>query len=147
MKIQVRDVVSYLGRDYLVDGVVNYHLNGKRSQLARAVDGDTVLWVEPPQDDAADRFLVLKEIRDLEMAIPPPENICYRDITYVQRTGGKASVDVTGSAPERAPGSVQLWRYRAAGDLFVQIESSTGGVWMAAGESVHRGMLEILPGK
>jgi hypothetical protein len=147
MKIQVRDVVSYLGRDYLVDGVVNYHLNGKRSQLARAVDGATVLWVEPPQDDADDRLLVLKEIHDLEMAIPPPETIAYRDGSYVQRTSGKASVDITGTAPERAPGSVQLWRYRAAGDLFVQIESGSGGVWMAAGESVHGGMIEILPGK
>ena len=46
MKIHVRDVVSFFGRDYLVEGVVGYHVNGKRFQLARAVDGDAVLWVD-----------------------------------------------------------------------------------------------------
>jgi hypothetical protein len=147
MKIQVRDVISYLGQDYLVEGVVTYRVNGKRFQLARAVDGETVLWVEPLRDDGDDRLLVLKEIRDLEMAIPPPETISYRDLTYLQRMAGKATVEVSGVVPERSPGSIQIWRYRAAGDVFLQIDSGPGGVWMATGESVHRGMIDILPGR
>src|SRR5260370_441959 len=48
MKIQVRDVVSYLGQDYVVEGVATWIVGGKTHPLARAVDGDTVLWVEPP---------------------------------------------------------------------------------------------------
>src|SRR5258708_33396885 len=71
MKIHVRDVVSFFGRDYLVEGVVGYHVNGKRFQLARAVDGDAVLWVEPARDEADERLMVFKEVRDLEMTIPP----------------------------------------------------------------------------
>ena len=147
MKIQVRDVVSHLGRDYLVDGVVTYNLNGKRFQLARAVDGNDVLWIEPLRDDSDDRLLVLKELRDLEMSIPPPESIFYRGHTYLQRLAGKATVEVAGTVPERSPGTIQVWRYRAAGDLFLQIDAGPSETWMAAGESVHRGMIEILPGK
>jgi Domain of unknown function (DUF4178) len=147
MKIQVRDAVSYAGRDYLVEGVVSYELGGKTWQLARAVDGEAVLWIEPLRDDHDDRLLVMREIRDLEMTVPPPAAIVYRDLTYVQRLGARVNVEVSGKAPDRAGGYVQLWRYRAAGDLYLQIEESLGRVSMLAGESVHRGMIDILPAR
>jgi hypothetical protein len=150
MKIQVRDVVSYAGRDYIVEGVLTYQLGGKRYELARAVDGDVVLWIEPPRDGAQvsnDRLLMLREIRDLEMSVPPPESISYHELTYVQRLSGRATVEVSGQAPERVGGSVQLWRYRAAGDLYLQIEEGGGRVFMLAGESVHTGMIDVLPGR
>jgi len=147
MKIHVRDVVSFFGRDYLVEGVIGYHVNAKRFQLARAVDGDAVLWVEPLRDDGDERLMVFKEVRDLEMAIPPPATILYNGATYLQRLTGKSTLEVAGSIPERSAGTVQLWRYHAAGDLALHIESSGAGAWIAAGESVHRGMIDILPGK
>jgi Domain of unknown function (DUF4178) len=147
MKLQVRDVVSYAGRDYIVEGILTYQLGGKSFQLARAVDGEIVLWIEPPREEADDRLLVLREIRDLEMSVPPPESISYHDLTYVRRLVGRATVEVAGQVPDRAGGSVQLWRYRAAGDLFLQIEEGAGRVFMAAGESVHRGMIDVLPGR
>ena len=147
MKIQVRDVVSYAGRDYIVEGVLTYQHGGKSSQLARAVDGDLVLWIEPLREESDDRLLVLREIRDLEMSVPPPESIDYHDLTYVRRLTGRSTVDVSGQIPERTSGSVQIWRYRAAGDLFLQIEEGGGRVFMLAGESVHRGMIDILPGR
>ncbi len=147
MKIHVRDVVSFFGRDYLVEGVVTYAVNGKRFQLARAVDGDAVLWVEPLRDEADDRLMVFKQVRDLEMAIPPPASILYGQATYLPRLAGKASVEISGAVPEHSAGASQVWRYHAAGDMVLHIESGSSGTWMAAGESVHRGMIDILPGK
>jgi hypothetical protein len=147
MKLQVRDVVSYAGRDYIVEGVIGYAVGGKVTQLARAVDGDIVLWIEPTRDEVDERLLVMREIRDLEMSVPPPESISYHDLTYVRRFTGRASVEIAGQVPDRSSGSVQLWRYRAAGDLFLQIEEGGGRVFMLAGESVHRGMIDILPGR
>ena len=147
MKIQVNDVVSYAGRDYIVEGLVSYESGGDSWQLARAVDGATVLWVEPPHVDTEERLLVLREIRDLEMSVPPPESISYHDLTYVRRLTGRATVELAGQVPDRSGGSVQLWRYRAAGDLFLQIEEGGGRVFMLAGESVHRGMIDVLPGR
>ena len=38
MPIHIRDVLSFHGRDYLVEGLVVYRLAGKTLQLARAVD-------------------------------------------------------------------------------------------------------------
>jgi hypothetical protein len=150
MKIQVRDAVSYAGRDYIVEGVLTYDAGGQGGQswqLARAVDGDAVIWVEPLRGDTDDRLLVLREIRDLEMSVPPPTAIAYHDLTYVQRLATRVNVTVLGQVPDRATGSVMLWRYRAAGDLFLQLEEGAGRVTMLAGESVHQGMIDILPGR
>lgn len=148
MKIQLKDVISYAGRDYIVEGIATYHLAGKTSTLVRAVDGDLVFWIEAPRPDvSSDRLLVLREIRDLEIAVPPPESISYRDLTYVQRLSGRATVELAGDVPERAAGSADVWRYRAAGDLYLQIEEGGGRVFMLAGETVHRGMIDVLPGR
>jgi hypothetical protein len=148
MKIQVKDVISYAGRDYMVEGTVTYHLAGKTSLMARAVDGDVVFWIESPRaDTAGDRLLVLREIRDLEIAVPPPESIAYHNLTYVQRLTGRAAIEIAGEVPDRSPGAVEVWRYRAAGDLYLQIEEGGGRVFMLAGESVHRGMIDVLPGR
>jgi hypothetical protein len=59
----------------------------------------------------------------------------------------RVAITVTGQVPERANGNVMVWRYRAAGDLFIQIEEAPGRIAMLAGESVHKGMIEILPGR
>ena len=99
------------------------------------------------RDDADDRLLVLREIRDLEIAVPPPESINYHDLMYVQRLSGRATIEIAGRVPERSAGSADVWRYRAAGDLFLQIEEGGGRVFMLAGESVHRGMIDVLPGR
>ena len=147
MKLQVRDVVSYAGRDYIVEGVATYQMGGKTTQLARAVDGDVVIWIEPAREETDDRLLVLREIRDLEMSVPPPESISYHELTYVRRLAGRATIEVSGQIPERSAGTAQVWRYRAAGDLFLQIEEGAGRVSMLAGESVHRGMIDVLPGR
>ena len=150
MPIQIRDVLSFSGRDYLVEGTVVYRLAGKRSVLARAVDGETAAWVESPDDEAgppADRLLVLHEVRDLDLAMPPPESIDYHQLSYVQRLAARAAIEIDGVVPEHTAGALQVWRYRAAGDLYLQIEEGNGRVFMMAGESVPRGMIDHLPGR
>jgi hypothetical protein len=148
--IQIRDVLSFSGRDYVVEGTATYRVAGKVQVFARALDGDIVAWFESPLDGegaGAERLLVLHEIRDLDLTVPPPDSISYHRLTYVQRLHARAIVDTSGDVPERSDGAVQLWRYRAAGDLTLQIEEGSGRVFMLAGETVHRGMIEHLPGK
>jgi Domain of unknown function (DUF4178) len=147
MTIQLHDVVSYAGRDYIIEGVVAYGTGAESWQLARAVDGDAVLWIEPPHAETGERLLVLREIRDLEMSVPPPAAIAYHELTYVQRLATRATIALEGRVPERSSGSAMLWRYRAAGDLYLQLEEGAGRVAMLAGESVHHGMIEVLPGR
>ncbi len=150
MPIHIRDVLSFHGRDYVVEGRVAFLLAGRRSVMARAVDGQTVAWVEFPDEEAhppAERLLVLHEVHDLEVAIPPPESIDYHQLSYLQRLAARAVIEIDGVVPDHSAGPLQVWRYRAAGDRYLQIEEGRGRVFMMAGESVPRGMIDLLPGR
>ena len=147
MRINPKDVVSFAGRDYIVEGTVTYHLGGKTFMLARAVDGELVFWIEALRDEADDRLLVLREIRDLEIAVPPPKASATTTSCTCSGCRARATIEVAGRVPERSAGSADVWRFRAAGDLFLQIEEGGGRVFMLAGESVHRGMIDVLPGR
>jgi len=145
--IKPKDVLSYLGRDYIVDGVLTYKAAGKTTRLARAVDAEVVVWIEPLTDDMDDRLLVLSEVQDLPVGTPPPPSISYRNHTFLPRQSGLATVEVAGKVPGRAAGSFDVWRYRAAGDLYLHIEATPGGGRVVLfGESVHKGMIDLLPG-
>jgi len=148
-KIRPKDVLSYLGRDYLVEGVLTYRLGDKVHSLARAVDGSVVLWVEPLMSDLDDRLLLLTEVHDLEIFTPPPPSIDYRKSTFVPRFSGHATVETVGQVPGHPAGGRELWRYRAAGDLILQIEAGAPGArgpFVLYGESVNKGMVDVLPG-
>ena len=56
-------------------------------------------------------------------------------------------VALSGDVPERTAGRAQLWRYRTAGDRILQIEEEKGRLFMLAGQSMHRGMIDHLPGR
>jgi len=146
-KIQTGNVLSYLGRDYVVEGLLTYKVAGKVYRLARAVDGDTVLWVEPLTDELDDRVLLMTEVSDLDIATPPPSTISYRQAAFVPRWSGAATVEAVGNVGDRAAGTRDVWRYRAAGDVFVQIEAASPKPLVLYGESAHKGMIELLPGK
>jgi len=145
MKLKQRDVVSTQGKDYVVEGVLTYRLGGKVYRLARVVDGTAVRWVEPLMDDIDDRILMFEEVGDLDISTPPPSTISYRGKSYVPRLSGQAQVEVSGNIPDRAAGACELWRTRAAGDLFLQIERWPDKVVVLSGESIHKNMLEIFP--
>ena len=119
MKIHVRDVVSFFGRDYLVEGVVGYDVNGKRFQLARAVDGDAVLWVEPLHDDGDERLLVLQgDPRSRDGGPAAGDDPLQRRHVRAAPRPASVTVERRGHAcPTAAPRRRQLWRYHAAGDL------------------------------
>jgi hypothetical protein len=145
MKLRPRDVISYQGQDFVVEGILSYKLAGKTYPLARAVDGDEVRWIEPLMDAVDDRLLFFQEVRDLRVATPPPPTIAYKGASYVPRLSGTAAVDVEGPVSDRVAGSCDLWRYRAAGDLFLQVEKWPGKTVTLAGESIHKDMVQVFP--
>jgi hypothetical protein len=145
MKLRPRDVVSYQGRDWIVEGVATYKIGGKAYPLARVVEGGDVRFIEPLMDDLDDRILLLHEIKDLETSTPPPSSLSYKGRSYVPKLSGAATVELTGAYPGRAGTTCEVWRYRAAGDLFLQIERWPDRIVTLAGESVHKDMVDVLP--
>ncbi|HXU82924.1 MAG TPA: DUF4178 domain-containing protein [Polyangia bacterium] len=145
MKLRLRDIVSYQGKDYVVEGLLTYRLGGKVLRLCRVVDGSTVRWVEPLVDDSDDRMLILDEVTGVDLSTPPPSSISYQGKTYLPKLQGQSTVEVAGKVPDRLAGSCEIWRYRAAGDVFLQIERWSDRIVILAGESVHKDMVDILP--
>jgi len=147
MQLHLKDVVSYAGTDYLVEGLISYRMGRRKRVLARLVDGEHVLWMEPLADELDERVLFLEEVRDLDMTTPPPANISYQGRIYLRVLAGQAEVATSGRTPGRVSGICEVWRYRAAGDTFIQIEAWPDGLVVLAGPSANQGMLQILPAK
>jgi hypothetical protein len=145
MKLRLRDIVSYQGKDYVVEGLLTYRLGGKVLRLARVVDGSTARWVEPLVDDSDDRLLILDEVTGVDISAPPPSTISYLGKSYLPKLSGPATVEVAGKVPDRLAGGCEVWRYRAAGDVFLQIERWSDRTVILAGESVHKDMVDVLP--
>ena len=147
MKLHLKDIVSYAGTDYLVEGLISYREGRRKRVLARLIDGERVLWMEPLVGELAERVLFLEEVHDLDMTTPPPANIYYKGRTYLRVFAGQAQVATSGRTPGRSSGTCEVWRYRAAGDIFIQIEAWPGALVVLAGPSAHQRMLQILPAK
>jgi hypothetical protein len=145
MKLRLRDIVSYQGKDFLVEGLLTYRLGGKSYRLGRLVDGATVRWLEPLIDDTDDRVLLFEEVTGLHIGAPPPSTVSYQGRSYLPRLSGAATVEVAGQVPDRMAGTCDVWRYRAAGDLYLQIERWPDRMVTLHGESVHKDMIEVLP--
>ena len=62
------------------------------------------------------------------------------------RLSGTATVTVEGSVSDRAAGSCELWRYRAAGDVFLQIEKWPAQDRHPGGRVRPQGHGQVLPG-
>jgi len=145
MKLRLRDILSYQGKDYVVEGLLTYRLGGKVLRLARVVDGNTTRWVEPLADDSDDRLLIFDEMQGLDLSTPPPSTISHHGKSYLPKLSGQATVEVAGKVPERLAGSCEVWRYRAAGDVYLQIERWPDRTITLSGESVHKDMVDVLP--
>jgi hypothetical protein len=145
MKLRLRDILTYQGKDFVVEGLLTYRLGGKVYRLARLVDGDTVRWIEPLTDDMDDRVLLFEEVGGIDLSIPPPSSIAYKGKSYLPRFAGPATVEVAGKVPDRQAGTCDIWRYRAAGDEFLQIERWADHTVTLSGESVHKDMVDVLP--
>jgi len=141
VKLHVDDRIGYQGIDYRVDGILAYAMVDRSLRLARLVAAGDVRFLEFPTREADDRVLVLAGIAGIDITTPPPATIYHRGESYLVRFSGAATV----TAADGVAQTCTLWRYRAAGDLFLQIEQWPDRVRMLAGASVHVDMLEIRP--
>jgi hypothetical protein len=145
VNLHLRDTVGRQGIAYQVEGILDYDLDGRVLRLARLCAEGEVRYLEMPSSDMGDRVLVLSEIEALDITTPPPATIYHHGESFLLKLSGTAKMAITGSVPGREPGACRLWRYRAAGGRFLQIEAWPDGVRMLEGATMHQSMLEIRP--
>jgi hypothetical protein len=137
------DLVDFQGTAFTVTGLVDFAMAGRHLRMARLAAGPDTAFVELPAHPGDPRVLLVREIPALDLTVPPPAAIYHAGESYLLQLSGPAAVTITGMVPARAPGACTLWRYRAAGDRYLQIEAWPDGVRMLAGATVHQSMIEV----
>jgi len=145
MKLAPGDVVGYQASAFTVEGVLDYQLADRGLRLARLVAPGQSRYLELGGSESADRLLLLAEIQALDITTPPPATLYHGGESFLCKLSGAAQVAITGSDPGRRPGPCSLWRYRAAGDRWLQIELWPDALRMLEGATVHRSMIEVRP--
>jgi hypothetical protein len=137
--------VSYGGQDFQVLVGLRCQLPNYLLVMYQLKGSAGMRYFEPALDKPGERALWLSEIPPLEIDTPPPRIIDWQGRSYLQIWGGLAEVCNEGDAISKTPWTVWIWRYRAAGDEYLQIERNEAGIRMFAGPSVHRSMIEARP--
>lgn len=137
------DIVDFQGTAFTVTGVVEFAVGGRRLRMAHLAAGTDTRFLEPAAQPGDERVLLVREIPALDITTPPPAAIYHAGESYLLQLSGPAMVSLTGAVPGRTAGACTIWRYRAAGDRYLQIEAWPDGVRMLAGTTVHQSMIEV----
>jgi hypothetical protein len=145
MTIQVNDIVSHFGTDYLVENTLIYDDDGDEWFVHRLVDGDDVVWLSVEQDDSIEVGLY----RDIDLGIgaPPGKEVRHEGVRYAQEEWGKAAVTRRTADGAKKLGTCTYFEYEGPGGEMLSITQWGEGEFEASiGTRVRPVELEILPG-
>ena len=139
--LRTGDVVTHLGRDFLVEGVVQLEDGSHRRRLARLVDRDDVLWLLADEQE----LVLLKPDASETPPTPPPDTLVLGGETFRLRDVGSGRAGRHGDVGARSTDKCRFWRYSGPGgrrawlDEFKDLE-------LLVGDVVPEQLLEVLPG-
>lgn len=152
--VRVDDVVQHVGRDWLVEGIVQYDEDGHTWRGARVIDGAEERWFVVGLERTGGTTLRLLQVAaGLELTGYPPETLEHGGTTFKLAQRGTATAVLSGqlgSLPGAkgiaAGGSTRCrwWRYQAAGEKTLVVEQ-WGEVYRAlAGDLVPMDEIDLL---
>ncbi|HEU4727176.1 MAG TPA: DUF4178 domain-containing protein [Kofleriaceae bacterium] len=155
--LRVDDVLTMDGRDFLVEGMINYDEDGHRWIGARVVDGSDVKWLVIGIERAgtgATRLLVQDDATQISGY--PPEVLVIGDVRYALDKRGAATCALHGDVgslgalkKDRPDGHVERarwWLYSAPGDDTLLLEQWGSDYRVLRGKKVGEGTIELIPG-
>ena len=137
---RTHDVISHLGRDWLVEGVVQLDEGGKRRRLARLVDGRDTTWLLSAEGELA----LLAPTTDAP-PLPPPDTLLVAGETFRLIEAGGGRVARHGDVGPRAMERCRYWRYQGPGTRRAWLDEFRAAE-LLVGDAVSEGVLELLPG-
>jgi hypothetical protein len=152
--VRVDDVLQYSGRDWLVEGVIEYEEDGHRWRAARMSDSPDERWCMVGLERQGEMTVrVLALAGDMELSAYPPDVIQREGVSFKMTQRGTATAHLNGNlgvlkAPMGAGkvGRCRWWRYEAVGDKTLIIEQ-WGDVYRAlVGTFVPRDDVDLLSG-
>ena len=156
-ELRVDDVLTIDGKDFLVEGMINYDEDGHRWIGARVVDGSDVKWLIVGIErigTGAMRLLVQDE--STQISGYPPEVLVIGDVRYTLDKRGAATCALHGDLgalgalqKDRPDGHVERarwWLYAAPGDDTLLLEQWGTDYRVLRGKKIGDGTIELIPG-
>jgi hypothetical protein len=155
--IRVDDVLTIDGKDFLVEGLINYDEDGHRWLCARVVDGGDVKWLLIGIERAGGGAMrLLAHDEATQIAGYPPEVLVIGEIRYALDKRGAATCALHGDVgslgalkKDRPDGHVERarwWLYSAPGDDTLLLEQWGSDYRVLRGKKIGEGTMELIPG-
>ena len=155
--LRVDDVLTIDGKDFLVEGMINYDEDGHRWTAARVVDGSDTQWLYAGIERAgAGSMRLLTQDDATQISGYPPEVLVIGEVRYALDKRGAATCALHGDLgplgalkKDRPDGHVERarwWLYSAPGDDTLVLEQWGSDYRVLRGKKVGEGMLELIPG-
>ncbi|GAB4526739.1 MAG: hypothetical protein Tsb0020_44440 [Haliangiales bacterium] len=154
--LRPRDIVTWDGRDFVVEGVASYEEEGHRWLAGRVNDGTDEHWLVVGLERGGGLTArMLKLAPEIEMEGMPPEILVTdNDTRYRLDKRGTATVQVRGQTglnlrTDVATGTAERcrwWVYDAPGDGSVIVEQWGGEYRVLRGKEVRPESLDLMPG-
>ena len=155
--LRVDDVLTIDGKDFIVEGMINYDEDGHRWTGARVVDGGEVHWlIVGIERTGAGSLRLLVQDEATQIAGYPPEVLVIGEIRYTLDKRGAATCALSGELgalgalkKDRPDGHVERarwWLYAAPGDDTLLLEQWGTDYRVLRGKKVGEATFELIPG-
>ena len=155
--LRVDDVLTIDGKDFLVEGMINYDEDGHRWSCARVVDGTDVKWLLVGIERVGGSSTrLLAQDDSTQIAGYPPEVLVIGEVRYALDKRGAATCALHGDLgplgalkKDRPDGHVERarwWLYSAPGDDTLLLEQWGSDYRVLRGTKVLEGTIELIPG-
>jgi len=155
--VRVNDIVTMDGKDFLVEGLIEYDEDGHRWRAARVVDNKDVQWlVMGIERIGAGATRLMKQDDTTVITGYPPEAIVVGEVRYAHDKRGSATaklqgdVGALGDLKKDRPGThverCRWWLYSAAGDDTLLVEQWGADYRVLRGKKTVDGTIELMPG-
>jgi hypothetical protein len=142
--IRLHDIVSYLGQDYMVEGVLRYDDDGWPWVTYMLVDGEDVRWLSVEDDDKLE--VSLWEEISCPILGEPPEFIEAEGIKFHMVERGEARVTQQGQTGRKQGLSVDYFDYESNGEEMLSVERWGSEIEVSMGREIDPYGLDIFPG-
>jgi hypothetical protein len=154
---RVNDVLTIDGKDFLVEGLINYDEDGHRWTGARVVDGNDIQWMIVGLDRVGTSAIrLLKQDESTQIAGYPPEVLVIGEVRFALDKRGAATCALHGDLgplgalkKDRPEGHVERarwWLYTAPGDDTLLLEQWGSDYRVLIGKKVNESLIDIIPG-
>ena len=154
---RVNDVLTIDGKDFLVEGLINYDEDGHRWTGARVVDGTDVQWlIVGLERTGTSAMRLLTQDEATQVAGYPPEVLVIGEIRYALDKRGAATCALFGDVgplgalkKDRPEGHVERarwWLYSAPGDDTLLLEQWGSDYRVLRGKKIVEGTIDMIPG-